>query len=78
MAGEVTTAAIQVRNAEEAVEAAQASRALWEQQLDAEESKFAVGLSTNYFVVQAQRELANAQYDELRAILTLPPGARRA
>ena len=70
VAGEVTTAAIQVRNAEEAVEAAQASRALWEQQLDAEESKFAVGLSTNYFVVQAQRELANAQYDELRAILT--------
>ena len=51
------------------IEAATASRALAEEQLRAEESKFEVGLSTNFFVVQAQRDLATAQDAELRAIL---------
>src|SRR5690606_17467772 len=32
-------------------------------------SKFEVGLSTNFFVVQAQRDLADAENVELRAIL---------
>jgi outer membrane protein TolC len=69
LATEITNAAIQVQNAAEAVEASQASRDLWQQRLEAEQSKFDVGLSTNYFVVQAQRDLADAQNSELRAIL---------
>ncbi len=51
------------------IEAATASRELAEEQLRAEESKFEVGLSTNFFVVQAPRDLATAQDAELRAIL---------
>ena len=42
---------------------------LAQQQLDAENSKFAVGMSTNYFVVQAQNQLATAQNNELQAVL---------
>ena len=38
--------------------------------LDAENSKFGVGMSTNYKVVLAQRDLANAQNNELQAVLT--------
>ncbi len=37
--------------------------------LDAEQSRFDVGLSTNFFVVQAQRDLSTAQNSELRALL---------
>ena len=45
-----------------------AARELAEEQLRAEESKFEVGLSTNFLVLQMQRELAFAQDVELRAI----------
>ena len=45
------------------------ARELAQQRLDAEQSRFDVGLSTNYFVVQAQRDLATAQNTELRALL---------
>ena len=51
------------------IEAATASRELAERQLEAEESKFEVGLSTDFFVLQSQRDLATAQDAELRAIL---------
>ena len=37
--------------------------------LEAEQKKFAAGLSTNYLVFQAQRDLADAQYSELVALL---------
>jgi hypothetical protein len=37
--------------------------------LEAEQSRFDVGLSTNFFVVQAQRDLITAQSSELRALL---------
>ena len=37
--------------------------------LDATQSKFEVGMSTNYEVVQAQRDFADAQNTELRAVL---------
>jgi outer membrane protein TolC len=69
VATEVTNAAITVRNNAEAVQAAQASRELSNRKLEAEQSKFEVGMSTNYFVVQAQRDLADAQNSELRAVL---------
>ena len=46
------------------------SRGSWrETRLEAEQSRFEVGLSTNFFVVQAQRDLATAQNSELRALL---------
>jgi outer membrane protein TolC len=69
VATEVTNAAINVRNTAEAVQAAQAARDLAQQQLNAENNKFEVGMSTNYFVVQAQNQLATAQNSELRAVL---------
>lgn len=69
VATEVTNAAIQVRNTAEAVQAAQAARELTQRRLEAEQSKFEVGMSTNYFVVQAQRDLIDSQISELRAVL---------
>ena len=69
MATEVTNAALQVESIREWIAAAKASRNLAEQQLVAEESKFEVGMSTNFFVVQAQRDLATARDTELRSIL---------
>ena len=69
IATDVSNAAVQVQNASERVQAAQAARDLAQQQLDAENSKFGVGMSTNYQVVQAQRDLATAKNNELQAIL---------
>ena len=66
---DIGTAAIQVQNWAESVQAAQVARDLAQQQLDAENSKFGVGMSTNYQVVLAQRDLATAQHNELRAVL---------
>ena len=69
IATEVTNAALQIESIQKRTEAARAARDLAEDQLEAEQSKFEVGLSTNFFVVQAQRDLATAQDTELRAIL---------
>jgi len=69
IATDVTSASIQFRNATEAVQAAQAARDLSQRRLEAEQSKFEVGMSTNYFVVQAQRDLNDARNSELRAVL---------
>jgi outer membrane protein TolC len=66
---DISNAAVQVQNTAERVQAAQAARDLAQQQLDAENSKFGVGMSTNFQVVQAQRDLATAQNNELQAIL---------
>ena len=51
------------------IEAATAARELAEERLAVEQSRFAAGLQTNFFVVQAQRDLATAKDTELRAIL---------
>ncbi len=69
IATEVTNAAISARNNAEAVQASQATRELAQRRLEAEQSKFDVGMSTNYFVVQAQRDLNDSRNAELRAIL---------
>jgi outer membrane protein len=69
VATEITNQAITIRSNIERVQAAQAARDLAQQQLNAENSKFAVGMSTNYFVIQAQNQLATAQNNELQAIL---------
>jgi len=50
-----------------AVEAAVASRELAQRNLEAEQTKFANGLSTNYLVLQVQEDLALAQLSELNA-----------
>jgi outer membrane protein TolC len=51
------------------LESTGASRRLAERRLEAEQKKFAAGLSTNFLVFQAQRDLADAQYSELLAAL---------
>ena len=51
------------------VDATRAARQLAEERLEAEQKKFAVGMSTSFLVFQAQRDLAQARNNELRAIL---------
>ena len=69
VATEVTNAVVQIEAIERRIDAAIASRELAQEQLDAEQSRFEAGLTTNFFVVQAQRDLSAAQDTELRAIL---------
>ncbi|MGE3277405.1 MAG: TolC family protein [Vicinamibacterales bacterium] len=51
------------------VEATRASRALAEKRLEAEEKKFQAGMTTSFFVVQAQRDLNQARNNELQALI---------
>jgi outer membrane protein len=51
------------------IDATRAARELSERKLEAEQKKFAVGLSTSFQVVQAQRDLATARYNEVTAVL---------
>jgi len=51
------------------MEATRVARELAERRLDAEEKKFEVGMSTSFLIVQAQRDLALADANELRAII---------
>lgn len=69
IATDVTNAAVSVQSNVERVQAAQVAREFAQRTLEAEQSKFEVGMQTNYFVVQAQRDLATAQTNELQAIL---------
>ena len=69
VATDVTNAALQVENGLTRYQAALAARELAQTRLEAEQSRFDVGLSTNFFVVQAQRDLSTAQNSELRALL---------
>jgi outer membrane protein TolC len=50
-------------------EAYRVARELAQKRLEAEEEKFRVGLSTNYFVLQYQRDLANQQSMELKSLI---------
>jgi outer membrane protein TolC len=68
VATEVTNAALNVQSNLKRVEAAVAARELADKRLQAEQSKFDVGMTTNFFVVQAQRDLRDAQNAELRAL----------
>ena len=69
IATEVRDAARGVRTNLQRVDATRASRELAERQLQAEQRKFEVGLSTNFLVFQAQRDLATARNSEQSAIL---------
>ncbi len=68
VASEVRSAARAVETNYKRVESTRAARVLAEQRLDAEEKKFAAGMSTNFQVTQAQRDLAVADVAELRAV----------
>ena len=68
IAAEVTNAALTVQSNLKRVEAATAARELAQKRLEAEQSKFDVGMTTNFFVVQAQRDLRDAANTELRAL----------
>lgn len=68
IASEVRTAARAVATNFKRVATTQAARTLQVRRLDAEEKKFAAGMSTNFLVTQAQRDLALAEVSELRAI----------
>lgn len=68
IAAEVANAALTVQSNLKRVEAATAARELAQKRLEAEQSRFEVGLTTNFFVVQAQRDLRDAQNTELRAL----------
>lgn len=66
---QVRQAARQAQTNRKRVDTTRASRELAERRLEAEQRKFAAGTSTNFFVFQAQRDLAQARNNELRAIL---------
>jgi outer membrane protein TolC len=69
VATDVTNAAINVQSGVERVQASQAAREFAQKTLEAEQSKFEVGMSTNYNVILAQRDLATAQSNELQSVL---------
>lgn len=69
VATQVRDAARQVNTNAKRVETTRAARELNERRLQAEQRKFAAGTSTSFFVFQAQRDLAQAQNNELRATL---------
>lgn len=67
---EVQNALIALQQARAAFRAAVKSRQLAEQTLDAEQKKFALGASSIFFVIQYQRDLANAKFVEVQALTT--------
>lgn len=66
---EVREAVRAIVTAQNRVNATRAARSLAEKKLDAEEKKLAVGLSTNFQVLQFQEDLATAQSNETRAVI---------
>jgi len=69
IATEVMNAGLTVQSNQESVQATVAARELALKRLEAAQSKLEVGMATNYEVVQAQRDFADARIAELRAIL---------
>jgi outer membrane protein TolC len=68
VATQVRAIARNVQTNEKRVASARASRELQEKKLEAEEKKLAAGLSSTFFVLQAQRDLAQARTTELQAV----------
>jgi HAE1 family hydrophobic/amphiphilic exporter-1 len=66
---EVRQAAMALEQNRERIETTRIGRELSEQRLDAEQKRFEVGMSTNFNVIQAQRDLAVARNSELQAQL---------
>jgi len=59
----------QVQTNAKSVDATRASRTLAERRLEAEEKKFQAGMSSSFFVLQAQRDLNVARNNELSALV---------
>jgi outer membrane protein len=68
-ATEVRTAQREVDTSEKRLQSTATAVSLAERHLAAEEEKFLVGLSTSFFVFQAQRDLASARVARLGALL---------
>ena len=68
---EVRNAQIVLEQSRARVESAVKARELQEQTLDAEQKKYQLGASTIFFVIQAQRDLAQARSTEVRALTDL-------
>ncbi len=51
------------------IDATRVARELAKKRLEAEQKKFEVGMSTSFLIVQAQRDLAQAAANELRALI---------
>ncbi|MEW6755606.1 MAG: TolC family protein [Candidatus Latescibacterota bacterium] len=66
---DVRSAYVEVLRAREQIQATEVSRQLQEQKVLAEQEKFRVGESTNYLVLQAQRDLVASQLDQARAMV---------
>ena len=69
VATEVRETARTVTTNAKRVDATRSSRALAEKRLEAEEKKFQAGMTTNFFVLQAQRDLNQARNNELQALI---------
>jgi outer membrane protein len=69
VATQVRDFARQVNTNIKRIDATRASRVLAERRLEAEQKKFAVGMSTSFLVFQAQRDLTTARNNELRALV---------
>jgi outer membrane protein TolC len=70
VASDITNAGKTAQSAAQAVDAARSAETLAQQALNAEQERFRVGLSTNFNVIQSQRDLAAARNAELQAVLT--------
>jgi len=70
VATDVTNAALTVQSSLESVQASGVARELAQKRLEAAQSKYDVGMATNFEVVQAQRDFNDSKNAELRAILT--------
>ena len=69
IAQEVRQAARSVQTNRKRIDATRVARELAVRRLDAEQKKFEVGMSTSFMIVQAQRDLAQAEANELRALI---------
>ena len=66
---EVSEAVNNIATYAKSVDAYRVAREFAEKNLEAENRKLAVGVSSNYFVLEAQDRLANARSNELRALV---------
>ncbi|MBL8217216.1 MAG: TolC family protein [Bryobacterales bacterium] len=71
---EIVNAQIAVEQSRAAWEAAQEARSFQELSLEAEQERYRVGVSTNYTVIQYQRDLAAAQQLEVAALADYAQG----
>lgn len=66
---DIHSAYIEVVRARQQIEAIHVARELQGKKLDAELEKFRVGKSTNFLVLQAQRDFTNSQLDDARSLV---------